>query len=388
MVKAYIVSVGNEILSGQTVDSNSAWLAGRLLSVGMPVAGVCVVGDDLAEITEAIGRGANKADVVLITGGLGPTDDDITRQGLCEYLGVGLEFHEELLMGIKAFFDKRNMTMALCNRNQAFLPAGAKAIVNEVGTAPGVIAESEGKLIVSMPGVPVEMKDMFDEQVFGEIERRSDGGLVVVKKLRCFGMGESSLVELLGDMMERGRNPLVNCTVHGSVITLHIVASADTKMAAYEMIDAVESQLRGMLGDMVFGEDDATLAGVVGDKLAEKGLKIAVAESCTGGFIGKMLTDEVGASIFFEYGWITYSNPAKVSQLGVDASTIERFGAVSEDVAVMMARGARKNANADIGVGVTGIAGPTGGSEEKPVGTVYIAVDINGKCEVKKHVFS
>ena len=383
-----MVSVGNELLSGQTVDTNAAWLAGRLLSVGMPVVGVSVVPDEIEAISEAIGLGADKADVVLITGGLGPTDDDITREGLADFMGAELEFHEELLADIQAFFDKRNITMAETNRRQACLPVGAKALKNDVGTAPGIIAEHRGKLFVCMPGVPVEMKAMFDGEVLGEIERSGTGEVLVVRKLRCFGMGESSMVELLGDMMERGRNPLVNCTVHGSVITLHIVAKAEDNAKADRMILSVEGDIRTRLGTMVYGVDDDTMAGVVGRELASRGLKIAVAESCTGGLIAKLITDTAGASEYFTNGWVTYSNKAKTEQLGVDKSIIEEFGAVSEEVAISMADGARARSGADIGVGVTGIAGPGGGSEQKPVGTVFIAVNIGGRVTAQRRIFS
>ena len=388
MKKAYLVSVGNELLSGQTLDSNATWIAGRLMSVGMPVAGVSVVGDEVEAISEAIGIGAAKADVVLITGGLGPTDDDITKDGLADFMGVELEYKSSLLREIKVFFDARNIKMAESNRRQAYLPKGARALKNDVGTAPGIMADYAGKLFVCMPGVPVEMKEMFDGQVLGEVEKLGTGEVVVVRKLRCFGKGESVLVEMLGDMMERGRNPLVNCTVHGSVITLHIVAKAASRDEAESEIGKVEEDIRGRLGKMVYGADDETMAEVVGRELAARGLKIALAESCTGGLLGKLVTDPAGASEYFANGWITYSNEAKVSQLGVDRSIIEEHGAVSEEVAAAMAAGARDKSGADIGVGITGIAGPSGGSEQKPVGTVFIAVDIGGESVVERRVFS
>ena len=387
MKTAGIVSVGNEILSGLTVDTNAAYMSKRLMSLGVSTASSYTVGDDISKIARAIERAACDADIVLITGGLGPTDDDITRHALAEYLAVELVFVPELLEQIQAYFQKRGRDMVCTNRVQAYLPQGAEALENTVGTAPSIWAEKDGKLFVAMPGVPIEMKQVFEDFVFPRIEsmvENMDGRKVVIsRKLKCFGTGESNVAEMIGDIMRRDRNPLINCTVHGAVITLHIIATAADRASAEQMIEKDAGNLKKILGPLVYGQDEQTLAEVTGQMLKKRGLTLAVAESCTGGLIGKMITDVPGASDYFKAGWITYSNEAKNSELGVDLSLIERHGAVSEQVALAMAVQARSRSGADIGIGVTGIAGPDGESAEKPVGLVYIAVSFADIDEVQ-----
>ena len=385
MNNAAIVSIGNELLSGQTVDTNSAYLTGRLMSIGVPtVCGYCV-GDDLNLIVEALEHACRHADLVLVTGGLGPTEDDLTRDALARFTHCELVFSEELLAEIQRFFEIRGAKMAHTNRRQAYIPRGGSALPNPMGTAPGIRIAKGDSLIVSMPGVPGEMKNMFENCVLPDL--KGEGPVVVAKKLKCFGAGESSVADKLGDLMRRDRNPLVNCTVHGSVITLHIIATARDKDEADQMIAADNRHLRELLGNLVFGEQDDTLPAVVGQKLSTAGKTIAVAESCTGGLIGKLLTDVPGASAYFTHGWLTYSNLAKSAQLGVDRQLIQQYGAVSEQVSKAMAAGAREKARSDISVAVTGIAGPGGGSSEKPVGLVYITVETPRESITRKRIF-
>jgi nicotinamide-nucleotide amidase len=385
ILNAAIISIGNELLSGLTVDTNAAFLSERLMSIGVPTVCGYTVGDDVELIVEAIGNAANHADVVLITGGLGPTDDDLTRVAVADFLGVELELNDRLLREMARFFKSRNYHMAEKNRIQACLPKGTDSLPNEVGTAPGIIAKYQGKTIACMPGVPHEMKKMFDDSVLPIFDGAEK--VVISKKLRCFGAGESTVAQMLGDLMNRQRNPLINCTVDGSVITLHIVATAPTRKQAKAMIAEDETGLREILGPIIFGTDDETLSTAVGKILTKTGKTIALAESCTGGLIAKMLTDTPGCSDYFTYGWVTYSNDAKVAQLGVDADLITQHGAVSEPVAAAMAAGARKNAHSNIAIATTGIAGPTGASEHKPLGLVYIAIDIDGDTIVKRCIF-
>ncbi|MGD8500663.1 MAG: competence/damage-inducible protein A [Phycisphaerales bacterium] len=388
MKKASIVSIGNELLSGQTVNANAAHLSAELLSIGMPVVSSYAVGDEIDAIVRAFRLASADADVVLTTGGLGPTDDDLTRQGLAKFLGVELELQDELLQKIRRFFAGRNLQMAAKNEIQAYIPAGAKALENSLGTAPGIMAESEGKLLIALPGVPAEMKRMFDESVLSELQRLGGGQAVVVKKLRCFGAGESTIAQRLGTIMQRGRNPLINCTVEFGVITLQIVATAEDEETAERMAEKDEKLLASTLGELVYGHGEQSLAQVVGEKLARQGKTIAVAESCTGGLLAKLLTDTGGASEYFTHGWVTYSNEAKTSELGVSADLIEKYGAVSGQISQAMAHGARKKACTDFAIGITGIAGPTGGTEQKPAGLVYISVDSHEGCETKRCLFS
>ena len=260
------------------------------------------------------------------------------------------------------------------NKIQAYLPAGASEIDNDLGTAPGIFYEGNKKIIAAFPGVPSEMKQMFDKLIMPRLEKISGGDFLVVRKVRCIGAGESAIAEMIGNMMARDRNPLINCTVDCGVITLHIIARAKDKHTAETMAAKDIEKLRGILGRLVYGFDEQTLAKVVGQKLLERKKTLATAESCTGGLIAKMITDVPGSSKYFTYGWVTYSNESKMSELGVKEELIERFGAVSGEVAQAMAAGAREKSGADFAIAVTGIAGPDGGSGKKPVGLVYISI--------------
>jgi len=391
MAKASIVSIGNELLSGQTIDTNASWLSGRLLSISIPVVNSYTVGDDTDAIIRSFNLATSDADLVLATGGLGPTDDDLTRQAFAKFLDTELQLKNELLQKIQNFFANRNLQMPQKCTIQAYIPAGAKALANNIGTAPGIMAEAKGKLLIALPGVPSEMKQMFEETVLPELKRfvpesRQVG--MVVRKLKCFGAGESNIAELLGNLCRRGRNPLINCTAEHGVITLHIIAMAKDKIQAQQMAEKDEKLLTDKLGELIYGTGDQTLAEVVGEKLAQQKKTIAVAESCTGGCLTKLLTDIPGASRYFTHGWVTYSNGAKTSELGIPADLIEKHGAVSDRVAQAMAQCARKRAGAAFAIGITGIAGPTGGSKQKPVGLVYISVDSDNGCETKRFIFS
>ncbi len=388
MKKASIVSIGNELLSGQTVDTNTTYLSSELLSIGIPVVSSYTIGDDTDAIVRAFNLAATDADIVLATGGLGPTDDDLTRQGFAKFLGAELQLQNELLDKIQIFFTKRNLQMPERNKIQAYIPAGAKALANPLGTAPGIMAEAKGKLLAALPGVPSEMKQMFAESVLSELQRFAGTQAVVVRKLKCFGAGESTIAELLGPVCQRGRNPLINCTVEHGVITLHIIAAEEDKDKARQMAEKDEKSLRNKLGELVYGTGEQTLAEVVGEKLARQKMTIAVAESCTGGTLAKLLTDIPGASRYFTHGWVTYSNTAKTGELGVPADLIQKYGAVSEQVAQAMAQGVRKKAQTDFAIGITGIAGPAGGTEQKPAGLVYISVDSHSGCDTKRCRFS
>jgi nicotinamide-nucleotide amidase len=386
--KASIVSVGNELLNGRTVDTNAAHIAARLRAISLPVISIYGVADDVAAIERALGLAASEADIVVTTGGLGPTDDDLTRQAFAGFLGGELVRQDDLLAKLQQFFRRRGIEMPQRNVIQACVPQGATAIENEMGTASGLRAERDGRLFFALPGVPGEMRHMFETAVLPELRSLMRGQAVVVKRLRCFGAGESTIAGLIGDAMERGKNPLVNCTVRAGVITLEIVAAATDQDGAEEMAAAQERSLRGLLGDLVYGVGDQTLAEVVGEDLARTGRTLAVAESCTGGLLAKIITDIPGSSRYFACGWVTYSNEAKYRELDVPPEMVDKYGAVSEQVARAMAQGARGKAGVDYAISITGIAGPGGGSELKPVGLVYIAVDSPEGTETSRHIFA
>ncbi len=382
MKKASIVTIGNEILAGKTVDTNAAHLAVELQNIGIPVVSSYTVADEIEQIVQKLSMAGDGADVIIATGGLGPTDDDLTRQAFAEFLGVKLLLHKELLEKIQQRFAQRNLQMPEKNKIQAYIPAGAKPLEN-IGTAPGILAEHKDKLFIALPGVPLEMKQMFKKSVLPELKEFAGGQTVVLRKLKCFGAGESSIAEMLGDMMQRGRNPLINCTASEGIISLHIIATAEEQNKAQQLVEKDEKKLRDLLGELIYGTEEQTLAEIVGEKLAQQNKTIAVAESCTGGWLAKLITDIPGASRYFTYGWITYCNDAKIRELGVPTELIEKHGAVSEQVAEAMAKGARIKAGTDFAIGITGIAGPTGSTEQKPTGLVYISVDSDDGCETK-----
>jgi nicotinamide-nucleotide amidase len=385
---ASIVSIGNELLSGWTVDANAAYIAGQVRTIGLPVVGTYGVADDEAAIARALARAVGDADVVLVTGGLGPTDDDRTRQALARFLGVDLVLHEDLLDDLRQFFARRHVEMPERNAIQAHIPRGAEVLRNEMGTASGIKARKDGKLLFFLPGVPREMEHMLGSSVLPELRRLAGGQAMAVTRLKCFGAGESTIAELVGDAMRRGRNPLVNCTVHAGVITLEIVATATDRGEAERMAAQEEQSLRVVLGELVFGTGDQTLAEVVGEGLVRAGRTVAAAESCTGGLLAKLITGIPGSSRYFAYGWVTYSNEAKHIELNVRREMIDEYGAVSEQVAAAMAQGARRKARADYALSITGIAGPGGGSEHKPVGLTYIALDSQSGTDTSRHIFS
>ena len=388
MKQASIISIGNELLNGQTVNTNATYLSSELLSNGIPVVSAYTISDDVDAIVRVFNLAVVDADIVLITGGLGPTDDDLTRQAFASYLGTELQLQVDLLNKLEHFFKKRDLRMPEKNKIQAYIPTGAKPLLNTLGTAPGIMAEVKGKLIFSLPGVPSEMKRMFAESVLPELQRFTGGQAVIIRKLKCFGAGESTIAEMLGSACQRGRNPLVNCTVESGIITLHIIASAKEKDTARKMAEKEEKKIRNILGEVIYGTANQSLAQVVGEQLARQEKTLAIAESCTGGIVAKLLTDIPGASKYFTHGWITYSNAAKISELGVSADLIDKYGAVSEYVAQAMACCARKKAQTHFAIGITGIAGPDGGSEQKPIGLVYISVDSDNGCDTKRYLFS
>ena len=388
MEKASIISIGNELLSGQTVDTNAAYLGKAMLEIGIPTISGYSIADEINAIVDCLRDASRKADIILITGGLGPTDDDLTRQAFAEFLDVELQFRPDLLEKMEGFFKKCGKEMSGKNKIQAYMPQGTEILNNDLGTAAGILYKKNNKIIAAMPGVPCEMKQMFQTQVIDELKKTAAENIVLVKKLKCFGAGESNIAETLGSLMHRDRNPLINCTVDYGIITLHIVATAEDQSQAKKMIAKDEQILSGLLGELIFGSDEQTLAEVVGKKLAQQGKTVAVAESCTGGLITKWITDVPDASKYFTHGWITYSNEAKVSQLGVEPELIEQFGAVSSQVASAMAKGAREKAKTVFSIAVTGIAGPEGGSEQKLVGLAYIALDSLVGCQVERFTFA
>jgi nicotinamide-nucleotide amidase len=388
MKKACIISIGNELLNGRTLDTNAHWLSTQLLELGIPTEEVWVVGDDIDHIVSCFRQASEVGTIILVTGGLGPTDDDLTRQALAKFLGVELEFKQDLYDGLKAFFEGRKVAMASINAVQAYIPKGTKVIANPIGTAPGMHASFNGKDLFSVPGVPVEMKSMYQEYIYPVLASQKSGPVVLTERIHCYGAGESTIAQQLGNRMKRGQNPLLNCTVSGGDITLHVVATADDFSHAKSMIEQQKQEIVSILGPLVYSTEDETLPEVIGKLLRKRKMTLATAESCTGGLIGKLLTDAAGSSDYYLGGWITYSNESKMRDLGVSKELLETYGAVSEQAAQAMALGAQSKASSDAAIGISGIAGPGGATDQKPVGLVYIAVAAGQDIQVREFRFA
>ena len=384
---AIVLSIGNEIALGQTVDTNSAWLSGRLAEVGVQVVMHVTVADELAPLTREIARAAEMADLVLITGGLGPTEDDLTRQALAQAMGVDLVRSEPHLRQIEAFFAARNKPMPPANAIQADVPRGSTPIDNTCGTAPGIRAKLGRAEVFVMPGVPREMRIMYERDVLPAFVARTGGATITARTLLCFGAGESDIGTAIRDLMARGRNPTVGTTAKLGIIGVRIHAHGVSRTAAEDLLARDEAEVRRRLGDLVFGQDDETLAHAVGRLLAAREQTVSTAESCTGGLIAKQFTDVGGSSAYFMQGVVTYSNRSKTALLHVPAELIERHGAVSAEVAEAMARGCREFAATDYALSVTGIAGPGGGTTAKPVGLVFIGLSGPAGCKTQEHRF-
>ncbi len=372
MQTAWIVSIGTELSLGQSVDTNSAWLAARLAAGGMRATRHLTIPDELPLIVAAFREAATAADVVLVTGGLGATADDLTREALAEAAGVALETDAASLAAIEAFFQARGRVMPQRNQVQALIPVGGQSLPNPNGTAPGVRVDIAGVPFFAMPGVPREMAPMFENHVAPALP----AGRAVIRSrvLHCVGITETELGEKIADLMARGRNPEVGTTAALGIVGVRVNATAPSPQAADELLDSEAGEIRARLGTFVFGRDGETLAAAVGALLAQRGRSVATAESCTAGLIAAQLTDMAGSSRYFLGGAVTYSNESKQRVLGVPAAVLQEHGAVCEATALAMADGARRLFSADYALAVTGIAGPGGGSAEKPVGLVFIAL--------------
>ncbi len=384
---AAILAIGSEMLGPLRQDTNSLWLTGRLEEIGIPVVRKAVVGDDPASIADELAHAGRFARYVFTTGGLGPTADDVTVAAVAAWLGATLSRNEAFLEKMRARFARRGFEMPACNAKQADFIVGARVLENPRGTAPGFWAERGGVEVVVLPGVPSEMREIMEESVLPVLRERGGGVVWRRRVLRIAGMGESAVEELVAPVYARWKDDPVTILASPGEVQLHLAVrgapdSADARLAS------MEADFRSVLGPRVFGEDAEDLPRVVGRRLRERGWTVALAESCTGGSIAAMLTDVPGSSDYFLGAVVSYANAAKEGFLGVEPETIRRFGAVSPETALAMAQGARDRFGADVAASVTGIAGPDGGTPEKPVGTVHFGLATkDGAALTKRRLF-
>lgn len=375
---AEVLAVGTELLMGQIANTNAQYISSRLPEAGIGVYYHGVVGDNPQRLRNCLDIALHRSDIIIMTGGLGPTQDDLTKETVAQAFGRKLALHQESLNKLKAFFERVNRPMTENNIKQAYFPENSTIIPNNNGTAPGCLIESEGKVLIMLPGPPSEMKPMFEEFVMPYFKEKLDYK-IVSRFLRIFGIGESAMETQLIDMIESQTNPTIAPYAKEGEVTLRITARCAKDASGDELIEPVIEEIKRRLGDAVYSTHDENLDEVAAKLLMKKNITIALAESCTGGLIAGRFTDIPGISSILNRGFVTYSNQAKMENLGVKLETLQSFGAVSRETAEEMAVGARRVSRTHIAVSVTGIAGPGGGTEEKPVGTVFIALaDRNG----------
>lgn len=385
--RAAVIAIGSEMLGPLRQDTNSVWLTERLEELGIPVVRKSIVGDEPEAIGKELGAACAVATLVFTTGGLGPTADDVTVEAVARWLGVPLRRDADFLARMRARFESRGVRMPAVNEKQADFLTGAHVLENPRGTAPGFWAEKEGVEIVILPGVPAEMREIVEESVLPRLRSRAEEAVFRRRVLRIAGMAESAVEELVAPLYAKWKeNPVTILALPGEV-QLHLRVRGSSSDAA-RRLDAMEADFRCVLGARVFGRDEEELAASLGRVLRDRRKTLAVAESCTGGMISALLTETRGSSDYFLGGVVSYANSAKRELLAVREETLRRHGAVSEEAAREMARGVRDRFDADVGAAVTGIAGPDGGSAEKPVGTMFFALAERGGAETaKKRLF-
>lgn len=386
-MKAEIIAVGTEILLGDIVNSNAQYLAQELAALGIDMYYQQVVGDNEKRIIHAFDEAYNRSDIIITTGGLGPTDDDLTKEVAAKYFNKRLITDKKSIEKIEDYFKFRERKMTENNLKQGLIPEGAIIINNNNGTAPGAIIEENNKIMIILPGPPKEMKPMFEETVKPYLQKKADS-VLVSRIIKILGIGESAVADELKDIMDVQTNPTIAPYAKEAGVMLRITAKADNEEKALKLIMPIEKEIKDRIGENVYASEDIGIEDVVAKLLIEKKLTISTAESCTGGMIASTLINYPGISEVFLEGAVTYSNEAKHNRLGVKNEILEKYGAVSEETAREMAIGIAKTAKTDVSIVTTGIAGPEGGTKEKPVGLVYIGVYVQGEVTIKRCIFN
>lgn len=378
-MRSAVLSVGTEILFGQITNTNTVYLSRKLNFMGIDVMYHETVGDNPERVKQVMRRMLGEVDLIITTGGLGPTQDDLTKEMAAEVMGCELRLHEESLEKIRGYFTRTGRVMSENNVKQAMLPVDDGIILpNNGGTAPGCIFEKNGKIIICLPGPPREMTKMFEESVVPYLHSKTND-VIFYRMLRIFGIGEGQLESMLEDIITGQTDPTIATYAKEGEVSVRITSKRKTMEEAAAAVDEMAAEVGRIIGDAVYSYDDEDLKDVVAKKLIEKNISISCAESCTGGLFAGTLIGVDGISSVFERGIVTYSNRAKEEELGVSHDTLEKFGAVSEETAREMTAGLKKKTGSRVCISVTGIAGPSGGTEEKPVGLVYICADFDGK---------
>jgi nicotinamide-nucleotide amidase len=386
-MKCEIVAVGTELLLGNIVNTNAQYLSQKLADLGIDVYYQLTVGDNLQRLSDTIKSSLMRSDLVITSGGLGPTVDDITKEGVSEALGLKLLPHEASIRKIEEIFKTMGRTMTANNIKQGYIPEGAMILENDNGTAPGVLIEKNGKIIIMLPGPPKELYPMFENKVLPYL-RTKVHSTIRSRMLRVIGVGESAAEDMLKEIFNAQTNPTIAPYAKEGEVHLRITAKTDTIEEADQLIDEMEDRVKAILGENIYGQDEESLEEVVLKLLQERKMTLSLAESCTGGLIASRLTDVAGASESLMYGVVSYSNEAKIKILGVKEETIRNYGAVSSQTAEEMAAGAKRINGTDIGISITGIAGPGGGSADKPVGLCYIGIAIGDTVKTYKNMFN
>ncbi|MBP8959875.1 MAG: competence/damage-inducible protein A [Bacteroidales bacterium] len=388
-MNAQIINIGDELLIGQTVNTNAAWIGAELSKIGFDICQITIIPDRRENILKALYEVIGKSDVVLVTGGLGPTSDDITKQTVCEFFDTGLATNMEVLSMIEFMAQCRNFQMNEKFRSQADVPASCKVLINKAGTAPGMWFEKEGTIFVFMPGVPFEMKYIMNEHVIPELKKRFSSRIIIHKNIMTYGTYEAKMAELLeGFEAELPANIKLAYLPSFGIIKLRLTGSGNDKSKLEKEIEEQVKKLYNIIPEYIYGEDEEQLEEAVGKLLKKKGHTLCTAESCTGGRIAQMITSIPGSSAYYKGSVIAYDNTVKINLLNVRESTIENFGAVSRETAEEMAQGVLELFECNYAVATTGIAGPDGGTTDKPVGTVWIAVATPEKITSEKFQFT
>jgi nicotinamide-nucleotide amidase len=386
-MNAEIIAVGTEILLGDIVNTNAQFLAKRLADFGIPVFHQSVVGDNTERLKAELSEAYKRCDLIITTGGLGPTSDDLTKETGAEFFNKPLILDEASLKNLEQIFSRQNRTLSESNKKQAYFPEGCTILPNDHGTAPGCIINENKKIIIILPGPPREVYPMFENYVAPYLKNLTDN-IIVSKVLRVIGIGEGNMADLVQDIIDSNSNPTIAPYAKEWESTLRITARGKTEDECWSLIKPVEEEIRKRLGISIYGTDETTLEAVIGKILMAKNITVAVAESCTGGLISSKLINFPGISKVFMEGAVTYSNDSKITRLGVSPETLKNFGAVSSETALEMAAGIAKTSGTTIGLSTTGVAGPDGATEDKPVGLVYIGLYIAGVVKYKKVQFS